>query len=359
LAIAGVCAVAHATPRYAARFDERCALCHDDPSGGGKRSLYAAQYLVPTEMVAHPLDPEALARVQPALGPNLSIGMDLRTIHHYADRPAELPGAFALSNFLQMEGNLYLTVQPDPHVSACVTRGISGSYEIYGLIQGLPANGHVRVGRFVTPYGWRLADHTAFVRAFGGFMPPNHSDVGVEVGFFPGRWELQAAATNGARGSTYDVDRDLAFSARAARRLRLGGLSAALGGSFSGNGSPTVETSAAGPFGSLCWKRIVWLGEADWSRQRNGGTQVRSLNLSQELAVPLRRGWDLVATHDFHDADIRRQTGALNRYGVGLEFFPLPFVHLRAMANTYETQPENGGPRTDCFQSEVQAHFLY
>jgi hypothetical protein len=359
VAIPWIGTVAHATPRYAARFDQSCALCHDDPSGGGKRSLYAAQYLVPAEMVMHPLGEEALARIQPAFGPNLSVGLDLRTLHHYTDRPNSLPNGFGVPNFLQMEGNLYLTFQPDPRVSACVVRGISGSYEIYGLIQGLPASGHVRVGRFVTPYGWRLADHTAFVRAFGGFMPPAHSDVGVEVGLFPGRWELQLAATNGAGGVTQDVDRDLAFSARAARRLRLGMLSVALGGSYSHNGSPSVMATAAGPFASLGWKRIVWLGEADWSRHRIDRSFVRGLDLSQELAFPLHRGWDLIATHDYHDPDVRKRTGALNRIGVGFELFPLPFLHLRALANTYETQPAAGGPHRDCFQSEVQVHFLY
>jgi hypothetical protein len=343
-----------ANPRYAARYDQRCGLCHDDPAGGGKRSLYAAQFLVPTEMSWRPMDDKARARIQPMLGPNLSVGVDLRTLHHYSDDRTEP------QNFLQMEGNLYLAFQPDARVTAYLTRGTSGSYEVFGIAYVLPYSGYAKVGRLVPPFGWRLPDHSAFVRSYGGFTPPGHSDVGVELGIFPGRLELQAALTNGARGQIGDNDRDLACSGRAAARFHLVGIKGALGGSGAYNGSPGAKASAAGPFGSLSWKSLTWVGEADWSRRdlADGGS-VRGLDLTQEFSLRVLPGWDLLATHDFHDPDTGRQTGALNRYGFGVELLPSPFLQLRAVADFYDAQKGPDLPRDDYFQSEVQVHFLY
>lgn len=344
----------HANPRYAARYDQRCGLCHDDPAGGGKRNLYAAQFLVPSEMSWRPMDDEARERIQPRLGPNLSVGVDLRTLHHYSDDRTEP------QNFVEMEGNLYLAFQPDARITAYLTRGISGSYEVFGIAYVLPHSGYVKVGRFVPPFGWRLPDHSAFARSYGGFAPPSHSDVGVELGVFPGRLELQAALTNGARGQIGDNNRDLAFSGRAAARFHLAGIKAALGGSYAHNGSPGARASAAGPLGSLAWQRLTWVGEADWShRDLTDGGSTRGLDLTQELAFRLRPGWDLLATHDFHDPDTGRRTGALNRYGFGVELLPSPFLQLRAMANSYDARKGPDLPRDDYFQSEVQVHFLY
>src|SRR5262245_32728836 len=38
---------ANAIPRYTARVRQNCTLCHANPTGGGMRSLYASQFLVP------------------------------------------------------------------------------------------------------------------------------------------------------------------------------------------------------------------------------------------------------------------------------------------------------------------------
>ena len=97
---------ARAVPRYAARYQQSCALCHHDPSGGGMRSAYAAQYLVPAELARHPTPAEDLQRLDPNIGRSLAIGFDLRTVHHYYD-DGRTPG-----NFLQMQGTFTWRSRP-------------------------------------------------------------------------------------------------------------------------------------------------------------------------------------------------------------------------------------------------------
>lgn len=355
--LAGGLVPSGATPRYAARYEQSCQLCHDDPSGGGKRSLYAAQYLWPVEMVTFPPAAETLERLDPRLGGNVSAGCDLRTIYH--DSSAE-GGA---QGFFQMEGNLYLSIDPDPRYSLYLTRGVSGSYEVFGLARVLPARGYLKVGRFVPPYGWRLADHTAFVREQGGFQPPAHSDVGVEAGLYPGRFSLQLAAVNGARGSLRDDDGELAASGLALGRFRLAGFSCAAGASFSASPRDAAgeRRSGGGPFGSLSWGPLTWVGEMDWLQRERAGERpdATGWTISQEWSGRIERGCDLIVTHDFHDPDLDRASGARERWGAGAEWRPAAFVQIRAIVlrDRIDAGPALAGE--DSWLTEGQVHFLY
>ena len=231
-----------AVPRYAVAYRQSCTLCHYDPSGGGMRSAYAAQYIVPTELARYSLPAEQLERLDPAIGENISIGFDLRTMFHYDD------DRNTQDNFLQMQGDVYLAFQLDDRFCAYFDRGMSGTYEVFGTAYVLPANGYLRVGRFVPPYGWRLADHTAFVRELQGFAPPGHTDVGLEAGISPGPWSLQAAVLNGAPGLIRDTDHGLAGAARASVRLQISPVALWVGGSIYRRDSHPGDLTLAGPF---------------------------------------------------------------------------------------------------------------
>jgi len=344
---------AHAVPRYAARYQQNCSLCHHDPSGGGMRSTYAAQYLVPAELARYRLPAEELERLDPAVGKNLTVGFDLRTIHHYDD-DGRTPG-----NFLQMQGDVYLAFQLDERFAAYFDRGMSGSYEVFGTAHILPAGGYLRAGRFSPPYGWRLADHTAFVRAAQGFGPPGHTDVGLEAGASPGAWDFQAAVLNGAPGSTRDNNRGVAGVVRASVRLRLPGAAACAGGSLWRNDARGAAATLMGPFWSLDLGPVTWVGEVGWLRSdRPLGGNVTRWTFSNELAVSVARGIDLLGTYDFTDPDIDRLTGASERVGAGCEVLAYPFLHLRLACN-WLNEEGAGADAEDYLQTEVQVHLLY
>src|SRR5262249_12458779 len=99
---------AAALPRYSARYEQNCALCHVNPSGGGMRSAYAAQELVPKEFA---IGRSPTPMIDTHLGKYVSIGTDFREIF-IASTP--IAGAISPQGFFPMQADVYLTLQLDP-----------------------------------------------------------------------------------------------------------------------------------------------------------------------------------------------------------------------------------------------------
>ena len=370
--VGGLCLAvvnAYTIPRYSARYEQDCNLCHMNPTGGGQRTTYSTQYIVPKELSLLGLDDEALAKIDPELSKAVTIGADARTMYFLSDLDEtavlETPPP---ENFFQMQGNLYLNLQMTDRFSLYFDKGIgpaSSTPELYGLGYILPANGWVKVGRFVPDFGWRTPDHTAFVRQYMGFIPPGHTDVGLEVGINPGNLVLTGAVLNGQLGQTRDVDDRLELTGRALYRAHLARAGAALGGSILWNRQFDQEQTAYGPFGYFQLKPVSWTWEADLSERKDisgtTGTSITAFLTSHELAIQLRQGLDLKGTLDIYDPDVDEDTGKRLRYGFGAESILYPFVRLDAMAYLYRNLEEGGidYPETEYFQFAGQIHFFY
>jgi hypothetical protein len=359
-------ATAEATPRYAATVGQNCNLCHHNPTGGGMRSLYASQYLMPKRFAMKAIGEGEESPVNPQIGDEVTIGADLRTFHLWDD-DREAGG-----NFLQMQGAVYLAFEPAPGWSLYLHeefgQGAAEAYEVYGMGYVLPKNGYVKVGKFAPAFGWKVPDHRAFTRREYVFLPPfpPHADTGVEAGIYPGPFSLEASVTNGTFSVPRDSDRDLAYAARGAYRYTNGkrGINLSLGGSYYQNGEPGDGVWAGGPFGSAAWKGFAWVGELDWSHTEDPSTSQTALVLSQEFSYKIIRGLEIVAVHDFFDPRKDYQTGSVQRVGGGLEALPFPFLSVQAYL--YGFVPDAGSDIEDRYHyteddlmSSIQVHFLY
>jgi hypothetical protein len=368
---AGLCLVvanAYTIPRYSARYGQDCNLCHMNPAGGGQRATYATQYIVPKEMAWLGLSDSTLASIDPQLSKAVTIGADARTLFLWSDLgPNATLDTRPFEDFFQMQGNLYLGLQLTDKFSLYFDKGIGQSSttpEIYGLGYILPATGWVKVGRFVPDFGWRTPDHTAFVRQYMGFIPPGHTDVGIEAGVNPGNLVLTASVLNGNLGSTNDNDDRTEWTGRALYRVYAGHFGAGLGGSVLWNRQFDQEQTAGGPFGYFQLKPFTWTWEADVSNHQvipDTLEAVKSFFTSHELAVQLRQGLDLKGTLDIYDPNVDTDTGKRVRYGFGAESMLYPFVRLEAMAYLYRNLDESGVtyPETEYSQFVGQVHFFY
>ncbi len=344
---------AGAVPRYSARYEQKCALCHVNPSGGGLRSAYASQDLVPRELAWSKARPELLAGIDPLIAKNILIGTDFRELYVGSDDPAGRLG------FFQMQGDLYFDFQLDPKVSLYYDRGAANSIELFGLVYPLPV-AYVKAGRFVPSYGWKFDDHTMFVRSELGFFPPGNSDVGVEVGASPQRFDVQLGVVNGNRGAILDNDRRVATVANGIYRLHVGPLGAAAGVSGYHHPGTLEDFDSGGVYGYLIWRNLTWLGEADLFRTRPAAaTATEGVVTSHELTCLLRQGLELKATYDFYDPDRDHATGAKSRWGGGVAVMPHSYLALEGMLR--RTRFENGISYfgRDAYETVLQLHLLY
>lgn len=362
-----------ALPRYTARYGQDCRLCHHNPTGGGLRSLYASQFLIPTEMVMKTMSPEQIEKIQPQVSESITLGTDIRMVHHLADRERQPPEL----NFFQMQADLYVRFQADPHFSAYLDRGQSETRELFGLARILPWTGYIKFGRFTPDFGWKMADHRQFTRegrtgdALTGdlfFEPPANTDVGIEAGIAPGGLSLVVGAFNGTRGTPFDFDKKLGSSVRALYRFHLGPVGVGTGGSWWRNEEQAGRRNAGGPFGYVHLWRLTWLGEADWSNLDPAGPRPdpvpeessrMAFLTSHELTLQVVRGLDLRTVYNFADPDIDEQTGFRVKMGAGLDALVSPFFGVRGMVNVYHDHGGVDVTELQYTQSEITLHLFY
>ena len=339
---------AGAVPRYSVMYNQSCTLCHVDPSGGGQRSLYGAQFFAYTDLAMTPTPLEKLGAIQPMLNDQIQIGFDMRTVFYGLDQPAG-------NTFMQMQGDLYLNFQLNPQWNFYLDKGLYSGFEIFGVGHILPYNGYIKAGRFTPPYGLRLADHKAFVRQRLLGFGEAWEETGVEIGFHPQQFTLALAATNGSE-SFQDGDEGKAVTARADVRFSLSEVRLWIGASGRYNeitsaGDVQVNVVTGG-FGGIVYGPLQITGEVDY---RNDDT-VKRLATFAEAALHLRRGVLFKLEHDFWDANIDETSGAENMYLGGFEIVPTGFLQLIPNVRFHDLEP---GSDADYYEGEIQFHLFF
>jgi hypothetical protein len=337
---------AGALPRYSARYGQSCHLCHHNPTGGGLRTPYASQYLVPNEIATVKMVPEELERIDPQLNENITVGVDLRSLIY--------EGEGARGSILDMQGDVYLALQMLERFSVYVDRGQDRTHEYFGMAYVLPGNGYVKTGRFTPAYGWRFADHQMagrryLLRTEGSDFPTSLNDAGLEVGISPGGLDVSASLLRGSGGNGDS------YAGRAVLRKSVGTLNVAAGGSILRRQESSGHSRAAGGFGYVALGPASWLWQLDETKQ----DERLGLLVSQELAWQLRRGVDLRLTYSFQDPDTDIKNGSRTRWGLGLDTLPYPFFGVQLMGHLYEFEEGSLVTEADYVQAELVLHFLY
>jgi hypothetical protein len=337
---------ARALPRYTAQYGQSCTLCHVNPTGGGMRTQYASQYIVPEEIASRGWDEAEKENLSPQISPNITIGADLRTLTYQAEGGSG--SSFA------MQGDLYLDIGLGTSYLAYIEQGLSGSGEIFGMGRTGYLDGYFKAGRFVPDYGWRFADHQMFSRRYllesaGSEDPASLYSSGFEVGISPGMLTASASLLDG-RGSNGD-----SYAARAMVQETLGGLNWGVGASVLRREYIQGQHRAAGGFWYLGLGPVTWLGQVDeTSRDGRLGNLV-----SQEVVTQIKRGLDLRFTYNFQDPDRSLKNGARHRYGAGVASMPRPFLSLLLMGNYWKTDQGELISGNDYYEGQFMVHFFY
>jgi hypothetical protein len=356
LGLAGGTAPALALPRYAASYGQSCTLCHENPTGGGLRNLYATQYLIPEEIAARswPSEDEAgfLAGQSPEISPNITIGADLRTLSYQQDG--------GVGSTFAMQGDLYVNLQLSATASAYVEQGLTSSGEIFGLLRDLPLEGHFKAGRFIPDHGWRFADHQMFNRRYlldsqGSESPAFLYDSGFELGASPGPVEFSVSVLSGreSHGDNY--------AGRILLRQEAAGVRVGVGGSVFRRNDPAGHRRAVAGIWYLSTGPLTWLGEIDETSRPDGPADAPRLGnlVAQEVTVRWAPGWESRLTYGFQDPNRAEKTGARHRYGAGAAYMPRPFFALQLMGNYWDVEQGVDVSGDSYYEGELMVHFFY
>ena len=341
IAVLGASA-AHALPRYSATYGQNCGLCHQDPTGGGLRTLYASQFLVPTELAA--TAPE-LETISPLIADRIMIGVDLRTLFSNGEERDAIQ--------LQMQSELHLAFLADERLSIQLDLGQGGAQETFGLAYVLPTHGWVKAGRFTPNYGWKFADHQLFTRRYtldaeGTRSPREWESTGLEVGLGPGPLQLTGSLDEGGEAGE-------SWTASGVWRMNPGPLNLALGGSFLRRQRVDGHRRSAGLHAAAQWKWLSWLGQWDEPHE----DELSSRILTQEVVAVVSRGINLRFVHGFYDPDVDLQTGRRQRFGGGVDYLATPFFGAVAMVNFDDDDRPADVRYGGGWSADVVFHFLY
>jgi hypothetical protein len=336
----------HALPRYTAQYGQSCTLCHSNPTGGGMRSSYATQYLVPEEIAARGRADDGLPDFDPQINDNIAVGVDLRTLVFQEEEGS--------GSTLAMQGDFYLDFMLSSEFSAYVEQALDGAGEIYGIMRSTALEGYLKAGRFIPDYGWQFADHQMFNRRYlldpqGSNNPASLFRSGLEVGVSPG--PVTATASVLGRSESQGDN----YTGRILLQQGVGPFNLGVGGSILRQQLIDQHHRAVGGFWYVVAGPVTWLGEIDEVKQEGRLGKL----VVHEVTYQLQRGLDLRAIYNYHDPDRSLKNGTREKYGAGVAYMPRPYFSLLAMANYWKTDPGPQVTEDSHHEGQLVLHFFY
>ncbi len=304
-----------------------CRACHVNPTGGGMRNQHGRSFSI-EKLPWTGLNEEAKKAVEALeVFPYISFGTDLRYAYLQAERESNSPFK---DTFFTMQSDIYLAFTPTKHLTVYYQDGLQQNREVFGLIHSLSYNGHFKFGKFLPPYGLKIAEHTSFIREKLGFGNTfgKASESGLELGFGEEVWFGNAAIFNGS-GAAPDENHEKGISAT-------GGIKTPrfwLAGSYYRNqtgkdAANKVTRQYFGVYTAIYFQGVSFLGEWDHISVENTALKTDGQVAYAELNTLLKPGVVAKVTYDYYDPDDNNAGDRLQRITAGVDLYPYPFVEV-------------------------------
>lgn len=342
-----------AEPYLAVSTGLKCAMCHVNPTGGGKRNVFGTTY-ARTELSRRTvLSDEGDMPWNGDLGKWFGIGGDYRGGYFEVDRP----GPIDESDTTVRKATAYLEIRAVPdllkfYFDEQVAPGHSVDREYYALLT--PADGKytIKAGQFFLPFGLRIQDDTAFVRQRSGINFDTPDD-GIELGLELPKWSAQVAATNGTAGTGSAPDKEQwSLSATYVQpRWRVGA-------SYNLNEDPFGDREMQALFAGFRTGRISWLAELDFIRDDfPSGASSEIYATLLEGNWRFSKGHNLKVTYEFLDPSDSADEDEQERYSLVWELSPMQFLQARVGWRKYNGVPEQPQTNRDEVFAELHVYF--
>jgi hypothetical protein len=347
LFFAAAAAPLHAEPYFAVMTGQKCAACHVNQTGGGKRTEFG-NIFAQTQLAARtpPKIWDGKVMEYLAIGGNVRANATAVTTDNTEDTfDFDLDEALVYLEVPLLADRLtfYVDQQVGPN---------SLNREAFALLRFPDANAYLKAGKMFLPFGWRLEDDSEFIRQVPGINYTTPDD-GIEGGMDIGQWTLQLALTNGSAGGA-ETNRGKQWSALASYVQA----NWRIGASANYNDADDDSRTMYGGFAGLKTGPVSWLGEIDFISDDALGPDGRDQWTSfVEANWWIHKGHNLKATYGWFDPDDDVDEDERARYSLVYEWFPFAFTQLRAGIRSNDGIPQNDAQNSDIVFVQLHAFF--
>lgn len=327
---------------------QQCTSCHLSPNGGGALTDYGRE--LSQEIVSYKSLQGEGAFAYGALAPlsvpkELTWGGDVRVLGSWVDT-----ARYREQRLFLMQADLEVAWNSEKWAIAAAFGGMDGIFSPYDysprhyFMYRVTPELSLRAGKFRTAYGLNIPEHVAVTREKLGFYPGN-DPYNIEVAWMDESWnvfltgivgrpEYREWEEHGAISiGDYPGSIESGFASRVSRYLME---KIELGVNYLYGSSKLRDRHLAGAFWIAGFSpRFYWLSEWDLERLSVGSPQSSWLTYQR-----LNYEW-VQGVHTF--LTFERSKKLLQRYGVGLQFFPRPHWEIQAATHLQNS----GGGRWD------------
>jgi len=338
-----------AEPYLAVQKGMQCSSCHSHPAGGGKRSVYGNAF-AQSELATRRIGNGDLWTGE--LTKWLSIGADLRARFERVDTPNRKN----TSDFDFDRGTIYVEATLVPgRLSVYIDQQVAPddieNREAYVRLNSKNTKWFATAGQFYLPYGLRLQDDTAFVRAATGINFSN-SDRGFQGGFNAGAWSIIASITDNSGGGRNGSGNQVSLVSSYVQATWRAGIS------LNTNDDDAGDRTMFGFFGGLKTGPVAWLAEIDRiSDDISPGVTTDAFAGLLEANWTIREKHNLKFSYDYLDPDNDISEDHQVRYSVVWEHSPMQFLQGRAGVRLYDGIPQVDAQNRKVFFVEVHGFF--
>jgi hypothetical protein len=351
LALSLTAGVVIAEPYLAVQQGYKCGACHVNPTGGGMRNAFGnvfAQNVLPAHRIEIGDDSWS-----GAINRYVMLGGDVRAEWSSTD----IPNQQRSNEFDVSDARVYVNVEPIPdrlsvYLDERVAPGTATNLEAYARYWTADHTWFVRAGRMYLPFGLRLEDDTAFVRAVPGINMTT-PDTGIEAGWEARNWSVQLAVSNGSAGGPENDD-----GKQVTGQVVYVDPGWRIGFASSFNQSDAGDRSVYGLFGGLRTGPVAWLAEADYVVDKGFPEGTRDLVTALlEANWAVLRGHNLKLVAEWYDPDRDVSNDEQARWSAVYEYSPIQFLQLRGGARLYDGIPQNDLQNRTLFFLELHGFF--
>jgi hypothetical protein len=340
--------IAAAEPYLAVEAGLKCASCHVNPSGGGKRNVFGTLY-ARTQISARALD---LAEDRKPWTGDVSsrwfaVGGDFRGGYESVD----VPGTEEESDWAVSRSTVYAELRLVPQLLSVyadqkIAPDGSENREAYLLLTPKQGKFTVKAGQMFVPFGLRLQDDETFVRQASGvnFLTP---DDGVEVGLELAKWSAQFAVIEGQDGADDQLSGSAVYVLPKWR----------VGASVNTSEDAFGERTMLSVFGGLKTGPISWLAELSLINDTAPAGDNDSYATLLEGNWRVRKGHNLKVGYEFLEPNEDRDEDQQERYSLVWEYSPVQFVQSRVGVRRYNGIPNIASSNRDEMFAELHVYF--